>query len=401
MKIKPLLLLIVSTAAAFGISLKEFLYRKGVEFYRSGNYVGALEIFNYLGNYKSSAFYRKKLFSFFSQQPELGDIHTEPPIRIKIGEFKHSVEFYRNSGKIEVKASERGFKVFNKEVQSFEIDLEKPSRIKVDGKYYTLKGKLRLVKHCGRNLIILVLPLEEYLLHVLPSEVYPNWNIEALKAQAVASRTFALYNILKRKDAPYDVDSGTNFQVFNFSLKILPKVKEAVETTEGEVLTFQGRPIYAMFHSNSGGETCSFKELLGLNLPYLSAIRDPYSLRAPKWVSWKITISRERFKVFPFPVEDFKFTERHRGRVRFMELKTDKGTYKIPFTFTGRLLLKIPSNWCYKLGKNKGYWLIVGRGFGHCLGMSQWGAEIMAEEGKSYKEILKFYYRNTGIKKLY
>jgi stage II sporulation protein D len=397
MTFKVLLFLIIPIAS-FGVSFKEFLYRKGIEFFNSGNYVGALEIFNYLGeNYKLSKFYRKRLVSFFAEQPSLGGFDKEPQIRVKIGEFKQRVVIFTNGNGISIKAIPLGFKVFGKTLKSFELELKEPTKVLVDNTYFTLLGSLQLLKRNGRNLIVLVLPLEKYLLGVLPSEVYPSWNIEALKAQAVASRTFALYNILKRKKEAYDVDSGTNFQVFNFFVKVPKKVERAVKLTRGEILTYNGKPIYAMFHSNSGGETLSFKELFGLEIPYLSRVEDSYSLKASKWVSWKIRVSQERFKIFPFRVRDFEFTDRKRGRVRFLKLYTDEGIYKIPFTFTGRLLLKIPSDWCYKLGKN----LVVGRGFGHGLGMSQWGAEVMAEEGKNYREILRFYYRGTRVEKVY
>jgi len=395
---------LILTLPSFGISFKEFLYRKGIAFFNSGNYVGALEIFNYLGkNYKLSGLYLNKLIDFFEKPPRLDKSRKEPKIRVKIGEFKKKIIVHSGRYKLVIKVSPNGFKVLGKTYRSFEINLKEPTKLEIDDvRFSTVGGKLRILKYNGRNILILILPLEKYLLGVLPSEVYQSWNIEALKAQAVASRTFALYNILKRKKAPYDVDSGTNFQVFKYTLSnISPKVKVAVTSTSGEILTFNGKPIYAMFHSNSGGATQSFKRILGLDLPYLSHVEDPYSLKAPKWVSWHIKLSPVRFNVFPFHVLSFDFTDRIRGRVRFLKLYTEQGTYKIPFTFTGRLLLKIPSDWCYKLGKIGAYSIIAGRGFGHGFGMSQWGAEVMAEEGKTYKEILKFYYRGIEIKKVY
>src|SRR2546425_4850789 len=133
----------------------------------------------------------------------------------------------------------------------------------------------------GRLTVINELDLEEYLYGVLKNEVDPQWPAEALKAQAVASRTWGLYSLNRFAPEGYDVRATTESQVYNGVTAEDPRTSAAVDETRGEIMTYQGRPIFAAYHSDSGGYTES-SELVwgGTTYPYLKGGRPVQRWRA-------------------------------------------------------------------------------------------------------------------------
>jgi len=402
---KLLFLIAVFVSFSNPPSVQKYLYQKGLKYLMTGNYIGALEIFHFLGNYKNAETLYRETAKFFSPVP-VERLKKEPLIRVKIlSDFRRleiSCENPKRVWVIPTPLLEKRGKI--------SLRVERWCKISADGVvYFRAPLGVTVNVYNSPRIVVIELPLETYLLGVIPSEVYTSWPLEVLKAQAVASRTFALFNIYRAREAGklFDVGSDIGYQVFRGFLNVPSNVKKAVEQTRGEVLTYNGGLIYAMFHSNNGGCNHSFEEITGLNLPYLSEVRDNCNWKTLKWSHWEVKLSKERVKKFlqrmgvNSPLKGFRLVRNHCGRGLKMVFETSEGDVVIPFSIFGRLELHLPSDWFFTLGQTGDYYILTGRGFGHGLGMSQWGAFCLAQRGWDYKQILNHYYKGCKIRKVY
>lgn len=249
------------------------------------------------------------------------------------------------------------------------------------------------------------IPLETYLVGVLEKEVVGTWPIEALKAQAVASRTYALYRKQHPRDERFDVTSDTRDQVFQKKRRQSPAVVQAVLETEGETLNFNGGILQAFFHSCCGGMSEQADQVWqGITTPPLLTVHpDPFCSACPR-SRWEYPISRkeleDRLRENGHPLKDgwkIEITKRDdSGRVLEIRFPDDG------ISFSGakfREILgytKLPST-LFEITDAEDPVVFVGRGSGHGVGLCQWGAKGMADEGKTYREILQFYYPGAEI----
>jgi stage II sporulation protein D len=153
----------------------------------------------------------------------------------------------------------------------------------------TYRGEILVVvaPASGQLSVVNVVNLDEYLLGVVPEEVGYEWPIEAIKAQAVAARTYALGNLGKRKADGYDLVSDTGDQFYGGIASERLQTSQAVVATRGQVLTYGGKIISAMYHSSSGGHTENVENIYyGLPVPYLKAVKDFDDVPANKNYSW-------------------------------------------------------------------------------------------------------------------
>ncbi len=254
--------------------------------------------------------------------------------------------------------------------------------------------------------VINIVPIETYLISVVPSEMPIYFMDEALKSQAIISRTYALYSVNRNyNEKNFDLDNTTNYQVYHGLNKAMKyglffKIKNAVGFTKNKILTYSGQPVVTFFHANSGGEIVSGREYFGASAdkPYLVGKEDPYSKDFPGY-RWTYTMSYEDFKkifdifeepdvaiieysekglVSRFLIEDKVFTPKDiRWKIGLIKFKSNK------FTIT--------------FDQEKRTIQFDGRGFGHGVGLSQWGAQGMALKGYDYKRILQFYYPGTEV----
>lgn len=249
--------------------------------------------------------------------------------------------------------------------------------------------------------VINYIPIETYLISVLPSEVPLYFNYEALKAQAVVARTYSYY-FMERYGAVrnYDVDNTTSYQVYNgFSLFVknrdIKKVIDAIKETESRIITYENSPIIAYFHANSGGLTRSGLDYFGpsSDFPYLTAKTDPYST-GYRGSSWDYTIERDLlFNKLGIEVINDVVTDEN-GFVKSIfsgEREIDARTMRRRI---GYALIKSER---FIFSDDGNYIRFEGIGYGHGVGMSQWGAQGMADGGYSYEEIINFYYPGTAI----
>lgn len=256
--------------------------------------------------------------------------------------------------------------------------------------------------------VITEMPFEEYIKGVVAGEMPATFELEALKAQAVASRSYAMYQMTATKDKDYDVLNTTANQVYltdqqlkenwkdEYSEKI-NKVKKAVGQTSGEYLTYNDQVINAMFFSTSVGATENSEEVFVSALPYLRSVDSIWDKDSPVYVdTYKFTLEDFYNKLnLPFnQTLNIEVTSKtSTGRTRSLKING--------IDINGRDLatkLNLRSNY-FEIIQNENNVTITTKGFGHGVGMSQYGANGMAKEGYKYDQILKHYYKNTKIKK--
>lgn len=290
-------------------------------------------------------------------------------------------------------------------VKRSKLFVEAKHAIEVDrGVYY---GRLEVQKASGIGLDVYNrLPLETYLLGVLGSEMSPSWPLEALKAQAIASRTYALQRIMTARAAnrPFDLKDSVLSQVYNGAADISPRVRSAVSLTRGEVLVFDRRLAEALFHSTCGGRTASSRTLFGGERPYLVERRCKWC-RKSEFANWKTTISLARVSELLGKANrvDGRVSEvQHSERENWVEYRDTKGRSRMPIkAFREPIPWKVlPSD--HFRAETRGRTIhFSGHGFGHRVGMCQWGAKGMAEEGRKYLDILGYYYPGTYVQRIY
>jgi stage II sporulation protein D len=265
---------------------------------------------------------------------------------------------------------------------------------------FEVRGEVVVRVH-GRSLqLINVIALEHYLAAVLGSEM-PSWfPEEALRAQAVAARTYALHKKLEAYDQPYHLGSSVLHQVYGGLRREDERTRAAVEATRGEVLTWELQPIEAYFHASCGGRTEDGLHALGRDLPYLHSVTCPCGSSA---------ISRWQASVSPADVE--AATGSPEANNLIIEARTPTGRVERlragarpidAVTFRRKLgYARVKSlNFEVQPGGD-GALRLVGRGHGHGAGLCQWGARALAAGGRSYREILAHYYPGTELQVLY
>jgi len=267
-------------------------------------------------------------------------------------------------------------------------------------------GKLNLFVLDSEILVVNVLGIEKYLNSVVGSEMPTKWPIEALKAQAMASRTYALK---QKGNNLFDIDSTQKNQVYNGLESRTNKTRRAVKNTRSLVLTYKNKLINALFHSSSGGMTENSQDVWKNKYSYLSSVKD-FDKNNPKFRWQKKFLNKELTNIFPrigglknIEILDITST----GRVKKVKLIGAYGSDQMSGVDL-RKRLGLNSNFVrFKFFeeelnnnfpmKKKGL-IAFGQGSGHGVGMSQWGARYLASKGQKAERILKYYYRGAQIK---
>lgn len=267
----------------------------------------------------------------------------------------------------------------------------------VMGTKYT--GDIEVWKNDNGLYIVNELPLEEYIKDVVAAEVSPDWDMEALKAQAVVSRTYALYQKNINGDSIYHIASSVLHQVYKGNNPDA-RVAYAVENTRGEILTYNNSPIAAFYHSTCGGKTENPEEVFGKSYPYLKSVETKCDLSP--YSEWQKSIDiKEIEKAFNIPsIKDISISSyTSTNRVKELKITTDSNILKIPATEFRKTIgwSRLPST-NFSISRDANTFFFQGKGYGHGVGMCQWCALKMAREGKNYKEILSYFYPGTTIK---
>ena len=260
------------------------------------------------------------------------------------------------------------------------------------------RGKTRLVLSGSNITAINHVDLEHYLYSVVGAEAVSTWPIEALKAQAVAARSYALYKRKTERNSLYDVDTTIKTQVYKGLNTEYVTTHEAVNSTAGQIMTYNDSVILAAFHSSSGGHTENVEDIWTSPLPYLRGVVD-YDQQSPVF-EWNKDFSLSQFgSLLGIGVGNIKtiIPERvtPRGRIVSMKVIGDRGST----TVSGKKLRKVLGlrSTLFRIQPNGNNIQIYGRGFGHGLGLSQWGAYHLATQGVDYHNILAHYYQNARL----
>ena len=265
-------------------------------------------------------------------------------------------------------------------------------------------GKLNIFIGDKNISVVNIIGVENYLSSVVGSEMPTKWPMEALEAQAIASRTYALK---QKGNSVFDIDSTNKNQVYNGLESRTFKTKKAVRATRSLVLVYKNKLINALFHSSSAGMTENSKDVWKNEFPYLSSVKD-FDKKNPKFRWQKKFSNQELVNLFPKiggikNIEILNITKT--GRVKNVRLDGAYGSDQISgvdlrtklglnSTFVRFKLIKEQST---KLTTKKGL-IVFGQGSGHGVGMSQWGAKYMASRGQKAERILKHFYRGVQIK---
>lgn len=267
----------------------------------------------------------------------------------------------------------------------------------------------------GRNFLINILPVEEYLRGVVPSEL--GWitkNIyQAILSQTIAARTYAYSHRNNYDKLGFDVHGTVQDQVYDGLNVENELVNEAIKKTRGLILTYRDRPIDAKYHSTCGGRTANFFDIWSdTTIPYLVSVEDPFCNKSPH-ATWQDEISFA--KLMKNLGSDSLSNERIKKivlkrnpqscRVVEITVVTNLREEKIPkYRIRKTLVGEVASTGMLKstyldMVSADGKIKITGRGYGHGVGMCQFGAMEMARQGFDFKRILKHYYPNTKLSK--
>lgn len=312
------------------------------------------------------------------------------------------------------------------------------------------RGAIRFIRNDANDMAAVnVLGLEEYLYSVVPKEVSASWNEEVLKAQAVAARTFTVTNLNKFAKYGFNLDNTTASQVYGGVNAEHSRTTAAVDATKGEIVLYDGKPASIYYHATSGGRTANSEDVWTAALPYLRSVEDSYENPAEAtYARWDVTFTKEELKntlsgrgVNIGEIEDVtvKYSDGHAIELTFkgtsgsktytkdnirvpLSLKSTNftlikngGKAEPKYYFTNYAALSknklnsvggFASAYAGKLATNNGgvaavtqsepiSYTFSGGGWGHGVGMSQWGAKGMADNGFNYKEILTHYF--TGV----
>ena len=275
-------------------------------------------------------------------------------------------------------------------------------------KYGSINNKSIKVKRTSSGEILNV-SLEQYVLGVVAGEMPASFNIEALKSQAVASRTYVLKKSENSKN-DYDVLDNSSNQVYidydemkekwqsNYE-EYLNKIKKAVEETKGEVILYNNNLIDAMFFSTSNGYTENSGDVFSSSLPYLVSVESNWDKQESPVFSSTNEVSKSEF-LFNLGLENTNninisnIEKTSTGRVKSLTINNktfDADKVRSAFNLKSTSFTIEILNDTIKFNVN---------GYGHGVGMSQYGANGMAKEGYNYKQIINHYYKNCEIKKI-
>lgn len=256
--------------------------------------------------------------------------------------------------------------------------------------------------------VIEEIQLEEYLYGVLPKEMNYQWPMEALKAQAVAARTYALKNINQFEAEGFDLHSDVRDQAYIGRSQAHPRIIEAVDATKGQVLAYKGTLLSAFYHANCGGQTS--QPIWGKQtstIPPLSGVKCGMCGWS-KNKSWSRSITekdalefiraRAKTKKRITKINNIKITRRNKAsRALTLQFQTNAGNFSVNANDFRLTYTQLKSTYFTNILKSKNRFVFQGRGYGHGVGMCQEGAKQMAQKKSKYRDILKKYYPNASV----
>ena len=256
---------------------------------------------------------------------------------------------------------------------------------------------------------IIKVPLEDYIVGVLAGEMPIDFEEEAFKAQAVAARSYVLIKMKENMNNDYDVVDTVQNQVYldyvylknvwkNNYIKNINKLKKVVKDTKGQYLEYNGEIAQTMYFSTSTGVTENCKEIFGNDVPYLTSVDSKWDNISPLYETSQEYNINELFQKLNLPysnVLNISYIKRT-STGRNIKLMINNNIYNASDIMQ---IFNIKSTF-FNITKNNNIIKISSKGYGHGVGMSQYGAQAMALKKYKYNQILYHYYKNTKIKKI-
>lgn len=286
--------------------------------------------------------------------------------------------------------------------EALHVTLESPGSKR---RQWAVNGGLEITGQRSGLVVVNRVALEEYVAGVVGSEVNPDWHEELLKTQAVAARTYVLHKKLENEKQPFDVHAGVQDQVYAGRDHVNDAVRGAVEKTRGQVITYEGRPIFAAYSSTAAGPTEDAANVWAKELPYLQGVECPFDQESPHY-EWRVAIpfdtveAQLRKEGYPLgwlaTLTPYSMTKA--GRVNEVRILHSAGELIVTGQDLRRILgystLFSTQFHIDRIGREV---VFSGKGAGHGVGLCQWGAKEMAELGYRYQAILQYYYPGTEI----
>ena len=274
----------------------------------------------------------------------------------------------------------------------------------INGRRY--RAQIRVYPANSRDLwAINELPQEDYLVGLINWEISSQWPMEAVKAQVVAARTYAVFQKISRQGELFDVESTVADQVYGGMEREDFRSRKAVKDTGRELILYRGTPAFAVYHSCCGGRTESPEYLWAGSFPYLRSMDCPYCLDSPHFV-WNYQVDGIRLRSALNQISSLgtrvlgiRIGQRSESqRILQVSIQGERDRVEIAGPdfrkFLGRDLLR-STNFVVK--ENNGVFSFAGLGWGHGAGLCQWGTKGMAEAGENYHSILRYYYKNVTV----
>ncbi|MEI6806483.1 MAG: SpoIID/LytB domain-containing protein [Myxococcaceae bacterium] len=322
-----------------------------------------------------------------------GIAFAEPEVKISLTAAAARLVVGGNS----VEANKSGIILNGKQTGLFALQI-KGDLLEFDSRKF--RNAIEVKLNSDKLTLIHALPMESYITGVISSELPSSWPLEVLKAQAIAARTYAIWQMYKKEH----LESTVMDQVYHGVQREHKLAQQAVTETAGKVLTYDSKPAHTYFHAACGGHTASAEEAFGSKEPYLQGVACSYCHGSPTY-RWSYVLSRSELdKKLGAKIKSLEpVGETNSGRVKNFRFESKPKLADMKATdfrktlgynnFRSTLVTK------NSLGFSKAEF--SGRGHGHGVGMCQWGALAMAKKGATAEEILSFYYPGTEMRKFY
>jgi stage II sporulation protein D len=311
----------------------------------------------------------------------------------------------RRAALVRATPSGDGVEVDGVRATAFRLRSDRP--IRFNGREYPAPIDLA---RAGEGLAVInEVPLEDYLVGVLRAEAGEKWPLEALRAQAVVARTYAAYHRVLNATRLYHVVASTAHQQYAGRVPPASPIWGAVRETAGQVLLWEGDVFPAFYHTESGGYTEDPRTVFAArNMPGLKPVRCDFSTGSPHYY-WSLDVrlvdlaeTLRRHDVGVGSVTAIEVTERTSSlRAAGITVHGTRGSVRLRGNDFRRMLgYDTFKSTLFAVAVDAQYARFSGRGYGHGVGMCQWGAKGMAEQGHTAKQILEFYYPGATLSTL-
>jgi len=326
--------------------------------------------------------------------------------------FNNNKKIILSAGNVDIKLVGNKIIVGDKKKElALPAKIKSTNIIAINKTFY--RGDIVLILSKKRKITVInEIDIEDYLKGVLPKEASAKWPVEALKTQAVISRSYAIKNLNKHSSQGFNLCPTVHCQVYGGAGCESKQTNIAVAQTKGKVLTYKNEIAQTLFHSSCGGKTEDPKYVWGWKTetpPYLKGIKDIYCKDSPQQ-NWKCSLDEKAirtkltnagYKTGEITKITYSGTTPGKARKEII-IKHKNGTLKLN-SYTFRITVDpwlIKSTMISDIKKQKNKFTFVGNGWGHKVGLCQWGAKSLADKGYTYDKILTFYYPSTKVENI-